>query len=283
MTDSANLPKLPWPALVGTSLLLHAGALLIGLPAIIRVDAPPSNSVDIPVTLIDEGDIPATTPANLPSTEPIPQESVPTPLGGRNPVVEPSIDNQTVTQQTPQPEIASKQPDTETPVNTEPPTKPVTKPNGGNEQPGIPETPPAVDGQTPVDEATETVDSAAGDGAIAMSIVGISTVAPGTPGDWPDVLPTLQSSSALNISDHTCNDALPAGEVTLGLVIAADGSVIQVFAPPDQDSMSAQTASCLLTHALNVDQSALRFTPAYTGQNPIATDRMQLTVRFDTR
>ncbi|MEM1251487.1 MAG: hypothetical protein AAGI69_03560 [Cyanobacteria bacterium P01_H01_bin.21] len=277
MADSASsnkLLQLPWPVLVGVSLLLHAGALLIGLPTIVRVDTPPNNSIDIPVTLIDEGDIPTATPANPSPTVSIPQEPA-APLGGRNPVVEPRVDNQ-VTQPTPQPEITAKQPQTETPVTPETPVKPVTKP--GSETPETPETPPVVN--RPSDEGTETADSESGEGALSMSIVGVSTVPPGTPGDWPDVLPTLQSSSTLNISNHTCNDALPAGEVTLGLVIGADGSVIQTFAPPNQDSISAQTASCLLTHALSLDPSALQFTPAYTGQNPIATDRMQLTVRF---
>ena len=282
MADSGSnkLSRVPWPAWAGASLLLHAGALLIGMPTIVRIDTPPSNSIDIPVTLIDEGDLPTATPVTPSQTVPVPEQSAqqPTALGGRTPVIEPQANNQTAAQQTPQPDRTATPPNINQPVN-EPPAKPVNKPDTSDEpqNPGRPATPPATDGQKP-NEPSEP----AGVGEISMSIVGISTVPPGTPGDWPDILPTLKSSSTLNISSHTCNDALPAGEVTLGLLIGADGSVIQTLAPPDQTSISAQTASCLLTHALSINPSALQFTPAYTGQNPIATDRMQLTVQFYT-
>ncbi len=278
-----KLPQLPWPALVGMSLLLHAGALIAGLPVILRVDAPASSSVDIPVTLVDEGDLPIATPENPPAAERLAEpERQPTPIGGQNPTVEPRANNQSVAQP-PQQEITAQKPDlTETPANTETPEKPATKPGDSSETPSeaSPENPPALDNQPPAGEEVQNPTNETGDGSISINIVGTPTVPPGTPGDWPDILPLLQSTSTLSITDHTCNDALPAGEVTVGLVIDADGAVIQVFPPPDDETLAAQVASCLLTHALRVNPATIRFTPAYTGQQPIPTDRLQLILRF---
>ena len=282
-TNFTKLTQLPWPALISASLILHVGALVASLPVILQVDAPPDNSVTIPVTLVGEGDMPVAAvdsppPVIPPAEAPLQQ---PTALGGQDPAVEPTVKNQVLAQQAPPQNGLAQKPEPET-VNTDPSENPITKPNNGTESSDgtTTENPPTSDHQTHDPEAPQSPESATGDGAIAISIVDTSTVPPGTPGDWPDVLPTLQSASALSVADHTCNDALPAGEVTLGLVIAADGSVIQVFAPPDEDGMSAQIASCLLTHALSVNPAAIRFAPAYTGQQAIITDRMQLTLRF---
>lgn len=280
-----KLPQLPWPTLVGASLVLHAGAIMASLPVLLRVEPPASNSVNIPVTLVDEGDLPLATPENpsiaeRPVTEP---EQQLVPLGGQNPVVPPQANNQPAAQPPIQQEVAPQKPDlTEAPIHTETPEKPATKPGDSSETPneGVPETPPVLDNQSPVDEEVERPTNETGEGSISITIVGTSTVPPGTPGDWPDILPRLQSTSTLSIADHTCNDALPAGEVTVGLVIDADGSVIQVFPPPDEATLAADVASCLLTHTLSVNPAAIQFVPAYTGQQPIITDRMQLTLEF---
>ncbi|MDV3353550.1 hypothetical protein QGP82_33055 [Leptothoe sp. LEGE 181152] len=282
-TNFTQLTQLPWPAFISASLILHVGALVASLPVILQVDAPPDNSVTIPVTLVGEGDMPVAAvdspPPDIPPAEAPLQQ--PNALGGQDPAVEPTNQNQGLAQQAPPQNGLAQKPEPEA-VNTDPSENPTTKPNNGTESSDgtTTENPPASDHQTHDTEKPQNPESAIGDGAIAISIVGTSTVPPGTPGDWPDVLPTLQSASALSVTDHTCNNALPAGEVTLGLVIAADGSVIQVFAPPDEDTMSAQIASCLLTHALSVNPAAIRFAPAYTGQQAIITDRMQLTLRF---
>lgn len=282
-SNLTQLPQLPWPALVGASLLIHAGALIAGLPVILRVDAPASSSVDIPVTLVDEGDLPIATPEHPPDAERLAEpERQPSPIGGQNPTVEPRANNQPVAQP-PQQEITAQTPDlTETSANTETFEKPATKPGDSSETPSeaAPENPPALDNQPPAEEEAQSPTNEIGDGSISINIVDAPTVPPGTPGDWPDVLPRLQSTSTLSIAAHPCNDALPAGEVTVGLVIDADGSVIQVFPSPDEATLEAQVASCLLTHALSVNPSAIRFIPAYTGQQPIITDRMQLTLQF---
>ncbi|NEQ55666.1 MAG: hypothetical protein F6K11_37080 [Leptolyngbya sp. SIO3F4] len=289
-SNTTKLPKWSWPVWVGVSLLLHAGALAVALPTILRVDPPPSrSSVDIPVTLVDEGNIPS------PASEVLPPE--PTALGNavqqtnllgdQKTIVEAQVNNQTVAQQGPLQEIAPKKPATS--VNTDTSKKPVVEPINNVETPDEIEIPDEVATETPVvvkqptlpAEETQSSESGIGDGAIAISIVDTPTVAAGTPGDWPDILPTLQSTSTLSLSDHTCNDALPAGEVTLGLLIGADGSIIQVFEPPDaSEAIAAQTARCLITQALKMQPAAIRFKPAYTGQQSVITDRIQLTLRF---
>ena len=278
-----KLPKLPWPALVGVSLALHAGALSLGLPLMLQVeDTPASSSIHIPVTLVDENAKAAPSESSA-APAPRPAENQPpVPIGGETATAEPRVtttNNQTTPQQPPQPGTAPQQPDSPRTETIEPSERPTTN-DSRRETPRAIANPPATDNETMADEGGQPSDSTAGQGSIAISIVGVSTVPTNTPGDWPDSLPTLQSTSALSIADHTCNDALPAGEIILGLEIAADGSVIQTFAPADKNTVPAQIASCLLNHAVSIDPSALRFTPAYTGQNPIATDRMQLIVQF---
>ncbi|MEM8614889.1 MAG: hypothetical protein AAGF93_22985 [Cyanobacteria bacterium P01_H01_bin.105] len=274
-----KLPKLPWPALVGVSLILHAGALSLGLPLMVRVDTPPSSSIDIPVTLVGGDAELAATPENPPPlAAQIPKTSIqpPTPIGGETATATPTVNSQTFTQSTLQQEVAPEQsPNPE--ISDQPADGDTTR---ETPRATAPENLPASDSPAADEEAGQTSDTTAGEGSIAISIVGVSTVPSDTPGDWPDVLPTLQNTSTLSIANHTCNDALPAGEVTLGLEIAADGSVVQTFVPPDQNTLPAQVASCLLNHALSVDPSALRFTPASTGQSAIATDRMQLIIQF---
>ncbi|ESA34859.1 hypothetical protein N836_15695 [Leptolyngbya sp. Heron Island J] len=281
-SNLTKLPQIPWPALAGVSLLLHAGALIVSLPVMLQVDVPDSSSVNIPVTLVDETVAPIAPPEQLPASVSSPEPEPP--LGGQNPTVVPQVSNQPSTQPPPQPETTSQKPVTEPPVNTETTEKPATEPDNSSETPNevAPESPPLSENQPSVEEDVQNPTNEIGDGSISINIVGTPTVPPGTPGDWPDVLPKLQSTSTLIVADHACNDALPAGEVTVGLVIDANGSVLQVFPPPDQDTLAAQVASCLLTHTLSVNPNAIQFAPAYTGQQAIITDRMQLTLQFST-
>ncbi|MBX2862054.1 MAG: hypothetical protein KTR27_00745 [Leptolyngbyaceae cyanobacterium MAG.088] len=289
----SKLSQLPWPVWVGASLLIHAGALAVGLPTILRVDPPSSNSVDIPITLVDEG----STPVAAPEPPPPPPETTdtplqtPNPIGGQNPTIAPQETNQTIAQQKPQQETAPQKPETQVtpserqvtkPTNQVDPTQEVETPDEINIPEDIitPDTSPVTDTPAVPAEEAQSSEPETGTGAISISIVGTPTVAAGTPGDWPDILPVLQNTSSLSLTNHTCNDALPAGEVTLGLVIRADGSISDVFAPPDEDSMTAQIASCLITHALSLNPAAIQFKPAYTGQQAVMTDRIQLTVRF---
>ena len=280
---TSKLPKLPWPALVGVSLVLHAGALSLGLPLMLRVeDTPASSSINIPVTLVDENAVPIAPSESPAAPAPRPVENrPPVPIGGETAAAEPRVTttNNPTTNQPPQPETAPQQPDLSRNETIEPSDRPTINDSRRETHRAI-ANPPATDNETIAGEGGQPSNSTVGQGSIAISIVGISTVPPNTPGDWPDSLPTLQSTSTLRIANHTCNDALPAGEIVLGLEIAADGSVIQTFAPTDKNTVPAQIASCLLNHAVSVDPSVLRFSPAYTGQNPIATDRMQLTVEF---
>ena len=277
-----KLPQIPWPALAGVSVLLHAGALIASLPVMLQVEAPDSSSVNIPVTLVDEAAAPIAPPEQQPAS--VNPADLETSLGGQNPTVLPQSSNRLSPQPPFQPETTSQKPVTEPPVNSEPLEKPATEPDNRSETPSevVPERPSPSENQPSVEEDVQNPTSEPGDGSIAINIVGTPTVPPGTPGDWPDVLPKLQSTSTLIVADHACNDALPAGKVTVGLVIDANGSVLQVFPPADQDTPAAQVASCLLTHTLTVNPNAIQFAPAYTGQQPIITDRMQLTVQFST-
>ncbi len=292
MADSkmTKLSQLPWPVWVGASLALHVGALAVGLPTILRVDPPPSSSIDIPVTLVDEGSLPATAPQPPIPTTSVPKESVTqsNPLGGQNPTVAPQIRPQVVKQQEAPQTITPKQPEPTLPVDTPLPEKPVTKPTNEVETPDdvdIPddfttETPAATDEPASADEDNQNSESDVGNGAILISIAGTPTVPKGTPGDWPDILPVLQSTSTLSVANHDCNAAIPAGDVTVGALIGADGSVIEVFVPSGGDSVAAPIASCLLIHVLHANPAAIRFSPAYTGDQAVITDRVRLTLRF---
>ncbi|MEO0375705.1 MAG: hypothetical protein AAF329_13975 [Cyanobacteria bacterium P01_A01_bin.17] len=269
---TAKLHTLPWPALAGVSLLLHASALGIGLPLMLQVDTPASRSVPIPIALVDDG---ATAPA--PQAAPIPTEPTPQPTSGTNAA------ERALTQPSP----PAEQPPTQ--QNSSPQQSEATPAEGPRierptESPGdvpLADTPPAdqiPENQPPENQppASEVEDAETVDGAIAISILDVATVSPDTLGDWPETMPTLQSASNLSIpGGHGCGNQLPTGAVTVGLIIEADGSVSEAFAPDPGDTVLAQVASCLLSRA-----DGLRFTPAYSGGAAVATDRMQLTVEF---
>ena len=288
-STTPKLPQLPWPIWAGASLLLHAGALVVSVPTILPVEQSPSDA--IPITLVDEGAIPTAAPTAPPPSLSS-EASNESPLGGQNTTVQPEASHQSIaptSQEISQNKPATSEPDSHqrpTKPNLEPPdsTDPAKQPKPPNatEVPAeaIPETPPAPGPSATPQEDAQSSEPVTGNGNLAISIVSTPTVPAGTPGDWPDILPQLQSTSTINVAGHTCQNTLPAGDVTVGVVIGADGSVIQAFAPPDDNAIAAQTASCLLTHALNTNPAAIRFSPAYTGQQAVITDRLQLTLQF---
>ncbi|MEM9266499.1 MAG: hypothetical protein AAGA46_13320 [Cyanobacteria bacterium P01_F01_bin.13] len=297
----AKLSTLPWVAWVSVSVLLHVGVLSYGLPRMLRVGEPASSAVNIPVTLVDEGAAPVTAnnpnlPQAQPASEPVP-ESLPVqpiPIQGNNTTVEPNLSQVPQPVQAPTPQEISTQeiPSQEPQVSTSEPSEPVAETPAPTAESSTPvpnraESPAdqddrndAADEVPPVRElpveggAQDSAESM--NGPVEISILGVSTVPPDTLGDWPEVLPTLESASIVHIpGGHNCGNQLPSGELTLGLIVEDDGTISEAFALPNEDIAAAQIATCLLTRA-----NGLRFTPAYSSGQPIATDRMRLTVQF---
>lgn len=289
MADStpSQLPQLPWPVWVGASLVLHAGGLAVALPTMLRVDSPASRSVNIPVTLVDEGTMAtaAPKPPPPPVAEQSPQQQ-PKPLGGQTPTIAPQASKQTVSQQPSPPDMATQKPTIEERVNSTPPEKPVTQPTIDAENPDvdspddvIPESPPTADQPAAPEEEIASSEPIAGNGGVAISIVGTPPVPQEVLVDRPPGLDAiaLQGPSTLRLSTHHCNDSIPVGDVTLRVEISAEGYVTQAFAPIDaSNDVAVKTAQCLLTHAIGENPAAIRL----TYRNDVPTDAIQLTVRF---
>ena len=187
-----KLHTLPWPALAGISLLLHASAIIsVGLPWVLRVGAPAdSGSVNIPVTLVDDAAAPVaalqnsprqTAPQNLPQqTVPLSEEVAPqpTPMGGTNATVEPSVSQTQLSAEKPasQPDLPAEKP-------TSPPDKPEPIPTPDNvsdpAQEPLPESPlpespppesPSPENQFPADGGSGT-DAEPANGPIVFFII----------------------------------------------------------------------------------------------------------------
>lgn len=292
-----KLPTLPWPALVSASLLLHAGVLSVGLPKMLRVSQPDSNAVNIPVTLVDAAAEPAATPENLPPpaspslpTSPPPPTEAPAPksapVGGQNPRAHADT----------QPPVTSPQQRETGQTNTSAPLTPARENVSEDRRDTMPENEHSPDRQTgETQTAAETEDGSSsqrsGTGPTEVRIIGDEYLPKESGGDQIDTYPTPSFQMPLMLSvprNQGCQGSLPAETLTLGVAVDADGLVssLRLYQPDIYEQNSdLKLADCLLSAALQLDPSAVRFTPATRLTNigeeePVVTDRVQLRLQF---
>lgn len=287
--NTTKLKTLPWPLLAGVSLLIHGSALGVGLPLILNVGASTGSTVNIPVTLVDDGAPPVPVPPALPQT-PQPSEPAPqsTPIGGQNTSGTPKIsqNSQPVASPTPEQTTSPEPPSPTDTRNTPSPT--ATERDPISEIPRESPSENSSGNQAPASEGpqsdNETTDGSNGEdtGSIKVSVLGDGVLPDEARGDRPDNLPVFLSASVIPVPrNHTCGGTVSAAQITLGVIIDPDGAVVQAFPPATSNSESVQVASCLLTAAVQANPNAIRFTPATSNNgDAVATDRIELTVEF---
>lgn len=264
--SSTKINAVPWPALVGASVLLHVGALAVGLPRLVQVDRSASPGlVEIPVALVDADESVATVPevVRLPQAAPPPvtpvTESVP--IGGETPVAADHV------QQSVDPVEQSFRPQSAPPVRQPEVSKPDLPDEPGASPAQAPEQPPRrepVVKQPPLDSAGSETPQAGeqtdGNGEAAEDGPTHVIISKVTPTDTVGKMPP-QADFALGmilpiLVGHNC-DNLPktAAEARLPAVVEADGFLS--FEHSGQGS-----AECLAIATIRANADRLTFQPA---------------------
>ncbi len=275
-SNITKLSTLPWPTLVGASVLLHAGILAMGLPQILPVENPGDSSVHIPVTLVEDEAAPvAAAPANIPQSAPPPPETQsvngdgPTspvtesvPIGGQTSAV--NVGEQAATSQTPstpQPDSRRPDPPEETIPNPERVSPPAQEPTLEVEAQVPEQNSPS---QEPSAVAPQPMEGTGGSSQTSPTLVTIRDVnIPEQLNIRDDPEPNFQRGVSLTIpASSSCEGGVPANTPidVLVEIRGGDGQIATLpgSLPPEVE----QTANCLLMSAIDVDPSRISFKPA---------------------
>jgi hypothetical protein len=141
-------------------------------------------------------------------------------------------------------------------------------PAGATEPPQLP-----VSGGAPLLPPPAT--AAAPSRSLFVNFVNLTPVPDNIPGDRPDQYPQLQTSPSrsivLNARDHTCGEmgSLVAQPVLVRVVISQSGRIVDAMPWPNRPGTAfEQFVACLMP------QTDFLFTPARTGTQNVATDRV---------
>ncbi|MEM7061717.1 MAG: hypothetical protein AAF572_00930 [Cyanobacteria bacterium P01_B01_bin.77] len=260
-----KVSTLPWPVLAGTSVLLHAGMLMVGLPQILPVDNPGDSSVNIPITLVGDDRAPAAVPDNLPQATPqmaaptnlpqtAPQQtpaSQPVPIGGQN--------SANPTEQATQPPTQQSEPQGNTGVEPIPKLESSSppRPQTPDQNPSIQK--PATDTDSQLAE-TDNDDQTAGSRPTLVTIRKVQIPEQLNLADDPE--PNFQLPVSLTIpSGPFCEGSIVANQpVDISVEIAGING--QILPLPDSVPPELEAANCLLMSAVNVDPTRVSFNPA---------------------
>ncbi|NEP55516.1 MAG: hypothetical protein F6K31_00465 [Symploca sp. SIO2G7] len=257
-----KVTTVPWPVLAGASALLHAGALMIGLPQILPVDNFGASSVTVPITLVEEGDVQVVAAPSQVVSPTQPPLSQP---GGPSAAEKPAQPQTSPAQQfdasdarqtvTAKPEhdntLPSNTPDHQSPGQTQPE---VTDIGEGSQRPSGP-----------------TQVTVVGDVPVLQEIGGFRSNENKQPPSPEILFPVILTIP----STHNCPQGSITSEMILDIAISDqgtplslnqlldqyDGSINEAAVLGDQ-SPDEKIADCLLGIALQANEGALRFQPA---------------------
>ena len=312
-----KLPAIPWPALAGASLLLHAGVLSVGLPKMLPVSNP-TGADDIPITLVDDQVLPvapvpptvqptvqptspAASPQPTPTTPAPPKKPTPvTSTGEQDTTRRPPRERREVTPQTPAPSQTPPPPATPPTSSAQPnpPTQPETAKAPTVTEPGVPEQQPPQDNSTEhpaeidgggTDTTTEDETAQSSTGPTQVKILADVQLPKNSGSDQIDQYPrpNFQMPVTFDIpANHSCQGTLSNNVINLGVFIDADGVVYSLRHL--QSDIYAQNADlnladCLWSVALA--NRSLRFSPATRLNNigeaeDVPSDSIQLRLQF---
>lgn len=262
MADSniTKLSTLPWPTLVGASVLLHVGVLTVGLPQILPVANPGDSSRNIPVTLVDDYAEPvAAAPASPSQSQPEAVQPQAVPIGGQNSAVDAT--KQTAAQPDPQPSEIRE----ETPV-ADPPNSEKVSPSP--QPPDVDAPDQTLPGPLP-DVASQPVEGTNGDGQDNGQTAGSPTVVtirnvdiPEQPNINDDPEPNFQTPIPLTIPSNPACEGRVLANAPIDVWVEIRGVDGQIATLPDSVPPEVETANCLLMTAINADPSRISFKPA---------------------
>ncbi|MEM6254072.1 MAG: hypothetical protein AAF821_14225 [Cyanobacteria bacterium P01_D01_bin.156] len=266
-----QLHTMPWPAFVGTSLLVHIGVLSFGLPRVITVERPSDSLNHIPITLIDTEASKAGSKLPQLASSPSPPKAAPqttAPNSDQNIVTEtppqtspqqsaqPSplkTDNSILESPSPEP-ASSTQPETNQPKLDSPAASPETSSEMENQPTSEP--PSVAD--------TDTAEQSDGktQGATAVTIKSVRLTLQNQP------KPNFQWPIQLQIPrEHTCPRGTIPSDIELFVEVQGNGQVISLRdLKGNLYSQSAEvvTADCLFMVALQANPATISFAAPQT-------------------
>ncbi|MEM7796906.1 MAG: hypothetical protein AAF579_20955 [Cyanobacteria bacterium P01_C01_bin.118] len=260
--SNTKINAVPWPALVGASMLLHMGALAIGMPRLVQVDRAASPGlVEIPVALVDADESAATEAVRLPQAappSPVKPVTEAVPIGGETPVAADQVQQPVEpVEQSSRPQAAPESEVSKPDLPDEPGPSPVQETEQPPRREPVVKQPPLDSAGPETSQAGEQTDGngeAAEDGPTHVIIAKI------TPTDTVGKTPP-QADFALGmilpiLVGHNCDNlSKTAAEARLPAVVEADGFL-------SFDHGGQGSAECLAIATIRANADRLTFKPA---------------------